>query len=362
MRYHGRPGQHGNPEHTPHAHDAVRDFAADPSAADDPATAGTRTAEGARPATEAPAARVSGRHRKGGGARRRAARRPSFRTAVTVAGSAAAVLTVATGMYVASLGTGGTTAAPSAAGRVVSLRSTTTAVSGANAAPETVREAGSVREVEAVGVPTPSAPSAPSSAATPSPGTGRTAPAGTGPAAPRPETPPKAESERQREVRPERAPEQPRPAQPHGRQQEQQGAAPVAEAPAGKAARFVQDVIALANAEREKAGCGPLHSEGHLRTAAQGHADDMSARDYYEHDDPEGRDAGDRMTGAGYTWSTWGENIHRGPKTPARAMEDWMDSPGHRANILNCSFKDIGVGVTLTANGPWWVQNFGARR
>lgn len=57
-----------------------------------------------------------------------------------------------------------------------------------------------------------------------------------------------------------------------------------------------------------------------------------------------------------------GENIHRGPTTPDRAMEDWMESPGHRANILNCSFKDIGVGVTLTANGPWWVQNFGARR
>lgn len=39
-----------------------------------------------------------------------------------------------------------------------------------------------------------------------------------------------------------------------------------------------------------------------------------------------------------------------------------MNSPGHRANILNCSFKDIGVGVTLTANGPWWVQNFGVKR
>lgn len=39
-----------------------------------------------------------------------------------------------------------------------------------------------------------------------------------------------------------------------------------------------------------------------------------------------------------------------------------MNSPGHRANILNCSFKDIGVGVTLTSNGPWWVQNFGVKR
>ncbi|MEX0168346.1 CAP domain-containing protein [Streptomyces sp. LMG1-1-1.1] len=126
--------------------------------------------------------------------------------------------------------------------------------------------------------------------------------------------------------------------------------------------RYVQEVVALANAERERSGCGPLRAEGHLRTAAQGHADDMAARDYYRHDTPEGRDAGDRITGAGYAWSTWGENIHRGPQTPARAMEDWMESPSHRANILNCAFRDIGVGVTLTANGPWWVQDFGARR
>ncbi|MET9541746.1 CAP domain-containing protein, partial [Streptomyces sp. NPDC006553] len=250
---------------------------------------------------------------------------------------------------------------PGSVFKVVSLRSAI-AGGGAVATPEAVRAAGSVREVEAVRMTrtTPFPPSAPSTAAAPSPRTTGTAPAGSAPAARRPETPPKAESQRQLEPPPEQV--RPRPAQPQGRQQGQPAAAPVAEAPAGKAARFVQDVIALANAEREKSGCGPLHSESHLRTAAQGHADDMSARGYYEHDNPEGRDAGDRMTGAGYTWSTWGENIHRGPKTPARAMEDWMDSPGHRANILNCSFKDIGVGVTLTANGPWWVQNFGARR
>ncbi|MEV6250096.1 CAP domain-containing protein [Streptomyces sp. NPDC051742] len=146
------------------------------------------------------------------------------------------------------------------------------------------------------------------------------------------------------------------------RPQEQRREQLRAEAPAGKAARYVKDVLALVNAERERAGCGPLRAEKHLRTAAQGHADDMSARDYYEHASPEGRDAGDRMSDAGYAWSTWGENIHRGTTTPSRTVEDWMDSPGHRANILNCSFKDTGVGVALTADGPWWVQDFGARR
>ncbi|MFC8585152.1 CAP domain-containing protein [Streptomyces sp. NPDC057217] len=131
---------------------------------------------------------------------------------------------------------------------------------------------------------------------------------------------------------------------------------------AGKAERYVRDVVALVNAERAEAGCGRLRSEKRLRAAAQAHADDMAARDYYAHGSPEGRDGGDRMRSAGYAWSTWGENIHRGPKSPALAVADWMESPGHRANILNCAFEDIGVGVSLDAGGPWWVQNFGARR
>ncbi|MFE5793067.1 CAP domain-containing protein [Streptomyces sp. NPDC056503] len=128
-----------------------------------------------------------------------------------------------------------------------------------------------------------------------------------------------------------------------------------------RSSRYVQDVIALANAERDRAGCGPLRAEARLAKAAQRHADDMAARDYYAHDDPEGRDGGDRISATGYSWSAWGENIHKGPKTPQRAMDDWMDSPAHRANILNCSFHDIGVGVTLTADGPWWVQDFGTQ-
>ncbi|MFC8172441.1 CAP domain-containing protein [Streptomyces sp. NPDC057325] len=130
----------------------------------------------------------------------------------------------------------------------------------------------------------------------------------------------------------------------------------------GRAERYAGEVVALVNAERAEAGCRSLHSERRLRAAAQGHADDMAARAYYAHSSPEGRDGGDRMRSAGYAWSTWAENIHRGPATPARTVAEWMESPGHRANILNCAFKDIGVGVSLGADGPWWVQNFGARR
>lgn len=130
-------------------------------------------------------------------------------------------------------------------------------------------------------------------------------------------------------------------------------------APGRAAAEHIHRVVALANAERARAGCPALRVNTRLQAAAQDHADDMAARDYYEHDTPEGRDAGDRMRSAGYLWQTWGENIHRGPKDPATAMRDWMESPGHRENILNCGFRDIGVGVNLGSNGPWWVQNFG---
>ncbi|MFD3532425.1 CAP domain-containing protein [Streptomyces sp. NPDC058664] len=257
---------------------------------------------------EDPAAAVgdlaSGRHRKDGGARRSLPRRPSFRTAVIAAGATAAVLTVATGVYLASPPARPPAAVPAAD-------------------PATLSDA-------------PTAKTAPAPSARPTPA----------------RVEPMAVAERLREQQPARP----------GEQGRQRGAATGAEAPAGKVSRLVRDVIALANAEREKAGCGPLRDESRLRAAAQGHADDMAARDYYKHENPEGRDAGDRMSDAGYAWSTWGENIHRGPKTPAQAMDDWMESPGHRANVLNCSFKDIGVGVALTADGPWWVQDFGAKR
>ncbi|MFI8828708.1 CAP domain-containing protein [Streptomyces sp. NPDC053431] len=131
---------------------------------------------------------------------------------------------------------------------------------------------------------------------------------------------------------------------------------------AGAAAQYVQQVVSLANAERRKAGCAPLRSDARLRAAAQGHADDMAARVSYAHVGRDGRDAGDRISAAGYRWSSWGENIHRGPDSPAQAVEDWMNSSGHRKNILNCAFEDIGVGVNLTPNGPWWVQDFATSR
>ncbi|MEU3574263.1 CAP domain-containing protein [Kitasatospora sp. NPDC036755] len=121
-----------------------------------------------------------------------------------------------------------------------------------------------------------------------------------------------------------------------------------------------QQVVNLVNAERAKAGCGPVSAEPRLASAAQSHSDDMADRNYFDHASPEGDHADHRIEAAGYSWSTWGENIARGQKDPAAVMESWMNSPGHRANILNCSFKQLGVGVRTGANGPWWTQVFAA--
>ncbi|ROQ59577.1 RNA polymerase sigma factor (sigma-70 family) [Streptomyces sp. 840.1] len=128
-------------------------------------------------------------------------------------------------------------------------------------------------------------------------------------------------------------------------------------APASETAQ----VVALVNQERAKAGCGPVKEDAQLTDAALRHSEDMAARDFFEHTNPDGADPGRRITDAGYHWSTYGENIARGQQTPASVMESWMNSPGHRANILNCSFKDLGVGIHKGSGGPWWTQDFGAR-
>ncbi|MFH9089446.1 sigma-70 family RNA polymerase sigma factor [Streptomyces sp. NPDC017673] len=123
----------------------------------------------------------------------------------------------------------------------------------------------------------------------------------------------------------------------------------------------VAQVVALVNKERAAAGCGPVTEDPQLDKAAQGHSDDMAARGYFDHTDPDGAGPGERITAAGYRWSTYGENIAKGQQTPQAVMDSWMNSPGHRANILNCAFKNIGVGVHDGSGGPWWTQAFGAK-
>ncbi|MFF3501938.1 sigma-70 family RNA polymerase sigma factor [Streptomyces sp. NPDC003247] len=139
--------------------------------------------------------------------------------------------------------------------------------------------------------------------------------------------------------------------------------APASSAPEAETAASgtAAQVIALVNKERADAGCDPVSENSKLRAAAQGHSDDMAARDFFDHTNPDGDGPGERITAAGYRWSTYGENIAMGQQTAEAVMTSWMNSEGHRANILNCAFEEIGVGIHEDGGGPWWTQAFGTR-
>lgn len=116
------------------------------------------------------------------------------------------------------------------------------------------------------------------------------------------------------------------------------------------------EVVALANVERADSGCEPLRVDANLAQAAQEHSTDMAQRDYFDHTTPEGLTFGDRIVNAGYP-TPGAENIAVGHQDAAAVMQGWMESDGHRANILNCDLKTIGVG--LDENGMYWTQDFG---
>jgi uncharacterized protein YkwD len=95
-----------------------------------------------------------------------------------------------------------------------------------------------------------------------------------------------------------------------------------------------------------------------LRRASREHSADMAARNYMSHTNPEGIGPGERASAAGYhRWS--GENIAMGYPTAEAVVDAWMSSEGHRANILNCESRAIGVGAAEGARGMYWTQNFG---
>ncbi|GLY21121.1 CAP domain-containing protein [Micromonospora sp. NBRC 101691] len=117
-------------------------------------------------------------------------------------------------------------------------------------------------------------------------------------------------------------------------------------------------VVALVNAERAKAGCGAVSVDAKLTTAAQRHSEDQAATRKMSHTGSDGSNVGDRLDRVGYDWRGYGENVAWNQQTPAAVMSAWMNSSGHRANILNCAFTEIGVGVARS-NGPYWTQVFG---
>lgn len=142
--------------------------------------------------------------------------------------------------------------------------------------------------------------------------------------------------------------------------------APTTPAPSASATRPSLDghsaqeaaVVTLVNQERAQAGCGPVRANPPLAALAGAFSKDMATRGFFGHDDPDGDTPWDRAAQAGLA-GLGGENIARGQGDAESVMKAWMNSPGHKANILNCEFRTLGVGAHFAAGGPWWTQDFG---
>ncbi|MFE7038221.1 CAP domain-containing protein [Streptomyces atratus] len=134
-------------------------------------------------------------------------------------------------------------------------------------------------------------------------------------------------------------------------------AASAASAAFGAHAKEAARLLKLVNSARSEVGCSPLTLNAKLTKAARKHSADMASHRNMSHTGSDGSDPGDRITHAGYDRSAYGENVAYGYTTPESVMAGWMNSPGHKRNILDCSFKEIGVG--LAQPGNYWTQDFG---
>ena len=119
---------------------------------------------------------------------------------------------------------------------------------------------------------------------------------------------------------------------------------------------YEEQVVNLTNAERTKAGLKPLKMNWELSRVARYKSQDMHDKKYFDHTSPTYGTPFDMMKKFGITYKTAGENIAYGQKPPQQVVTAWMNSPGHRANILSGAFTEIGVGYVPSGN--YWTQMF----
>ena len=119
---------------------------------------------------------------------------------------------------------------------------------------------------------------------------------------------------------------------------------------------YEQEVVRLVNEIRKSKGLSPLTLDWELSRVARYKSQDMKNLGYFSHTSPTYGSPFEMMKSFGITYRTAGENIARGYSTPRAVVDAWMNSPGHRANILNSSFTHIGVGYVATGN--YWTQMF----
>ncbi len=128
----------------------------------------------------------------------------------------------------------------------------------------------------------------------------------------------------------------------------------------------IEKVVELTNLERAKAGLPSLTPNNQLVNAAQNHSSNMLQDDFFDHTAPDGSSVSNRAKDSGYEYLLVGENIAAGQTTAEEVVQGWMNSPGHRANILNPNYTEIGVGYEYAPNDSgsvnynhYWTQVFG---
>lgn len=119
---------------------------------------------------------------------------------------------------------------------------------------------------------------------------------------------------------------------------------------------YEQEVVRLVNTLRLENGLGALTYDWELSRVARYKSQDMKDKNYFSHTSPTYGSPYQMMRSFGITYRTAGENIAKGYSTPQAVVNAWMDSPGHRANILNASYTRIGVGYVQSGN--YWTQMF----
>ena len=124
----------------------------------------------------------------------------------------------------------------------------------------------------------------------------------------------------------------------------------------GQLNQFEQQVFELTNQERAKNGLQPLQIDYELSRVAREKSRDMQVNNYFDHNSPVYGSPFDMIQSYGISYRTAGENIAKGQRTPEEVVNAWMNSPGHRENILNSSYTHIGVGYV--EQGNYWTQQF----
>jgi uncharacterized protein YkwD len=136
----------------------------------------------------------------------------------------------------------------------------------------------------------------------------------------------------------------------------------IADTAAAPSSGWQRQMLVEVNALRAAAGVPELRLCAALGRAARGHARDLASGAPFGHIGTDGRGPGERVRAQGYAWSTVGENVAAGQASVRQAMESWVTSEGHLANLLNPDYRHLGVAVVVTANSPYgsyWVQGFG---